>query len=88
MGGIKNRQHEENNAQTNYDRQKYGKFNYIDIKSNHCAQPEILGMLIMTWCKKEVSFVSIQEPKISMAKKVTTILGTKVRVISWIWVTD
>ena len=36
---------------------------------------------------KSVSLLSIQEPKRRSETNVTMILGTKVMVISWIWVT-
>jgi hypothetical protein len=51
-------------------------------KDNIVGHPEMLGMLMITSRKNPVSFPSIHEPKISSARKVMKILGTKVIVIS------
>ncbi len=54
----------------------------LTLKDNIAGHPARFGMFTITSRKKPVSFPSIQEPKISSARKVMKILGTKVIVIS------
>ena len=54
----------------------------LTSKDNIVGHPPRFGMLRITSRKKPVSFPSIQEPKISSARKVMKIFGTKVIVIS------
>ena len=56
----------------------------LRLKDNTRGHPVRFGMLKITSRKNPASLESIQEPKISRARKVIVTFGTNVIVISWI----